>query len=747
MIIMADAFKHIKTHVLPNIFRSKHFLIVIGLCCSIISYSSTVKKYSLFNTSHQGKKITIFYDYNVAPIEFAVNDLIITLTAKKHEVSVEPIENFKNKSAQVQIIIVNKNHKTTKGLNPSQNSDIVTLGNQDYAIRALSAGNNKSYWVIGGDRIGAMYGTIHLEEIIKAFGVESIKDESHSPFIKKRGIKFNIPLDDRQPSHDDRGTSAQSNIHNMWDFEFWKSYLDILAKQRYNVLSLWNKHPFPSLIKLKDYPDVALEDVYNKNGKILNISINEKISLWKRIIDYAYDRGIEIYFITWNIHMDGARAKHNISEGYKSNVTKDYLRKSVKELFLTYPKLAGIGVTAGENMTDMNASEKEEWLWETYGKGIQDVKKLKPKRHIRFIHRYWWTNFNNIESRFGQLIDGYDLSYKYAGARVYSNPKPKFAEENLLPYIPKDKSVWWNIRNDDIYTLRWGDPDYVKTFMLNLPKGSTTAGYYLGSDRYVWARESASKNPTNPRQLENKKHWYSFLLWGRLGYYPNTTHDLLKGLIRYEFPELSTDNLFNAWQYSSKIIPLVNRFHWFKWDYLWWPEACISSGSGVAIAGYHDIFDFINAPVYDSGKLYTIKEYSKTMVDQIKPNKTTPFQVADSLSFFAEKTFQNINTITSVNNIELKNTIKDIEAMAFLGQFYANKIKGATNFQLYLDSNNKEFKITAIKDLEKAHYNWKKYIEILDGQYKKMHMGIHRKFDWHKIEDDVKHDIEMVKLK
>ena len=47
----------------------------------------------------------------------------------------------------------------------------------------------------------------------------------------------------------------------MWDLSFWQAYLDELARTRYNVLSLWNKHPFPSMVKVPDYPDVALEDV------------------------------------------------------------------------------------------------------------------------------------------------------------------------------------------------------------------------------------------------------------------------------------------------------------------------------------------------------------------------------------------------------------------------------------------------------------------------------------------------------
>jgi len=53
----------------------------------------------------------------------------------------------------------------------------------------------------------------------------------------------------------------------------------------------------------------------------------------------------------------------------------------------TYPRLAGIGTTAGENMAGLTSEEREQWLWETYGKGIQDFNVLHPEREVSFIHR------------------------------------------------------------------------------------------------------------------------------------------------------------------------------------------------------------------------------------------------------------------------------------------------------------------------------------------------------------------------
>ena len=60
----------------------------------------------------------------------------------------------------------------------------------------------------------------------------------------------------------DMSDSAQQNIATVWDFDFWRAYLDQLARDRYNFVSLWNLHPFPSMVKVPEYPDVALDDVW-----------------------------------------------------------------------------------------------------------------------------------------------------------------------------------------------------------------------------------------------------------------------------------------------------------------------------------------------------------------------------------------------------------------------------------------------------------------------------------------------------
>ncbi len=221
-----------------------------------------------------------------------------------------------------------------------------------------------------------MYGGLDLAEAIRLGTLSELKEVDRAPFIARRGIKFNIPLDARTPSYSDAGDAAQQNIPEMWSLDFWHEFLDEMARQRFNVLSLWNLHPFPSLVKVPEYPDVALDDVmrttvtfdasYSLSGTdmvrpshlahlatVKTMTIDEKIRFWREVMQYAHDRGIEVYLFTWNIFVWGAEGKYGITSDQANPVTIDYFRKSVRETLLTYPLLAGFGITAGEHMRNL----------------------------------------------------------------------------------------------------------------------------------------------------------------------------------------------------------------------------------------------------------------------------------------------------------------------------------------------------------------------------------------------------------
>lgn len=121
---------------------------------------------------------------------------------------------------------------------------------------------NNVITVEGGDAAGLLYGGLEVADMVQLYGtLYAVGTKSQTPYVANRGIKFNAPLDMRTPGYSDMGDSGQMSIADMWDMEFWKEEIDAMARNRYNVLSLWNLNPFPSMVKVKGYEDVALDDV------------------------------------------------------------------------------------------------------------------------------------------------------------------------------------------------------------------------------------------------------------------------------------------------------------------------------------------------------------------------------------------------------------------------------------------------------------------------------------------------------
>ena len=396
---------------------------------------------------------------------------------------------------------------------------------QSYSIRVQNEGGRRVITVRGADAAGAMYGGLDIAEAIRTGTLDSLKDSDTQPHIARRGIKFNIPLDLRTPSYTDCSDAAQANIPEMWEREFWTEFLDAMARHRYNVLSLWSLHPFPSLVKVPEFPEVALDDVWRTRAKlddtfsfagndmvrpamladhevVKRMTIDEKIEFWRWVMQHAADRGIRVYFFTWNVFTWGAEGKHGITNDLGNEITKKYFRASVREMVKTYPLLAGMGITAGEGMPqDMDSKAKEAWLWDTYGEGVRDALKDDPKREFRMIHRFHWTAQGDILDAFKDYPGPFEFSFKYSVAHMYSIPNPPFIQP-LLENLAPGRKTWLTVRNDDIYTFRFGDPAYAREYILNMPPADKMAGFYMGPDGYVWGRDFLERHPDpGPRPL------------------------------------------------------------------------------------------------------------------------------------------------------------------------------------------------------------------------------------------------------
>jgi hypothetical protein len=611
---------------------------------------------------------------------------------------------------------------------------------QSYQIRVEGEGASRAITVTGTDATGAMYGGLDIAEAIRNGELDKVRNADRKPHIAKRGIKFNIPLDLRTPSYTDVSDASQANIPEVWEKQFWMEYLDSMARHRYNVLSLWSLHPFPSMVQIPEFPEVALNDVWRTKAKlgddfsfagsdfvrpemladyeiVKKISIDEKIEFWRWVMQQAADRGVQLYIFTWNVFTYGANGKHGITNDMENDITKKYFRAAVRETVKTYPLLAGMGITAGEGMPHkMDPKVKEAWLWDTYGEGVRDALKNEPDRKFNMIHRFHWTAQSDILDAFKNYPGTFDFSFKYSVAHMYSITKPPFIEP-LISGIASGMRTWLTVRNDDLYTFRFGDPEYAREYILNIPPADRIAGFYMGPDGYCWGRDFLDRNPENgKRLLVMDKQWYSFMQWGRLAYDPTLPDSHFEKALAARHPKASSPDLYRALQGAAQVMPFITRFFWGDIDLKWFPEACTSHRRSN---GFYTVRHFMEGITMPGSNVLCIRDWRIQLAGGKPMGQTTPLEIAAAIDGAAAQTFAAIAGLreSAKTDVELGKNLIDCESLAWLGRYYAAKIRGACSLAIY-DLNGDAFEHeSAIRHLTEAHSHWKQYASIRDAAY------------------------------
>ncbi len=690
-------------------------------------------------------KVEIFYNNNSSQTQFAVDEIKKALKEKNQECTFRSLSDIGRLNQKIYSFIL---------LNISSETQIQMLENEEikaadevksegFAIH--KSGENKTVWILGKDDAGVMYGGLEVAEIIQTRGIDAIENQLQNPYMKVRGTKFNIPLDLRTPTYTEPSAAAQNNMAEMWNFDFWKEYIDNLARYRFNTISLWNMHPFPSMVKVPEYPDIALDDVrksttdwketYSLNGwgfdapEIVNnyeiikkMGMDEKIEFWRKVMAYGKQRNVQFFVLTWNIFVYGTEGKYGITDKLENPVTTDYFRKSIKQMVLTYPDLAGIGLTTGENMYNYTSTQKEEWAFATYGQGVLDALKEQPERKINLIHRQHQTQAKEILRIFKDVMQNKNInfifSFKYAQAHVYSSVDQVFHQNFVKDIEGENLKTLWTLRNDDVFHFRWGAPDFVREFIKNIPY-DVSEGYYYGSDQYVWGREFLGKNSGEKRDIEIVKHWYQWMCWGRLGYNPDMGNDRFVDYVQYRFPSVNGKEMFEAWQNASMIYPLVTGFHWGALDFQWYIESGQSQPHVANTpSGYHDVNRFITLPPHKGTGFLSIPDYTKAFLSGGEMNGKTPLEVAENILKNADLAINWANSQNSAGNSELQIAIDDIKTMAWLGKYYAHKILGATYLSLFRESFQKDWYVKTINELNMSAGFWRHFTSGATANYR-----------------------------
>lgn len=570
---------------------------------------------------------------------------------------------------------------------PDVNLEIKEEG---YHLSRLKGSLDRLY-ILSNDPTGAMYGLLDVaEQLAMGMKLEQIASKEVFPSQTHRIIKYNLPWSSYR-----QGEALSIHQETCRDTLYWESFLNMMALNRFNKLSLWSMHPFTFMIRPEKYPEAS---------PFSDAELAEWQQFWRSLFRMARERGIETYLVNWNIftsrefaeaHDLGAymRSGNFWGDAENSELIEDYTRECVRQVIDEYPNLSGLGLTLGERMGGMTSEDRRDWVDRTIIAGMKQA-----GRKVKLLYRAplsaglssHGTTSKTTESLTRSYLDTLTvpeetfISFKYNWSHGHSSDRLFIVHGGTLSDTywnppPDNYSVLWTVRNEDFFTTRWGQPDFIRGFLKNNMTGYTS-GCIVGSECYIPALDYFSKEMEDkPFTWAFERQWLWYSMWGRILYENHTPDGLFEDQLNLKFKISSGDLLLETWKIASDYYHLFSSFYKGTWDATNYAEAFTTLNRGEGRPDFSTIvtMDLLgDRPVLDTTLYINIADF--ILADRkAGPDFVSPPQLAEILRENARKIMSNLETLRKTEEVTLALDMElaDLELLAKLQLFFAERIE------------------------------------------------------------------------
>ena len=588
---------------------------------------------------------------------------------------------------------------------------------EGHRLEVTPVGKALSVNISGGKACGLLYGSMNLLEQLRG-GPSSVTNFEETARFPFRALKFNLPW----VSYRD-GKAIRLHSETCRDLKFWESFLDMMVDNRFNALTLWSLHPFHLMIRNERYPEAC---------DLTDEELADWQAFWQALFAMAKERGIETYIVNWNVFVSPAFAKqHGVAQycedpssnfigvGDKSELVKDYTRTTVTQLITTYPNLTGLGVSLGERMGEFTPEEREQWIVDTFVKGIQAA-----DRPVRFIHRLPFSagkgsggsTDTSTEVMTRNAIESIKLpttiltEAKFNWSHAHSTPKLIKVHGGRLGDTywnppPKNYSIDWMIRNEDFFALRWCEPDFVRAHIA-LNGSDYVGGYYLGSECYIPAKDYISAPGYSPGYAFERQ-WLYYMTWGRLLYNPEVSDEVFVRACIARYGQQGKA-LFDALKLGSRMPLRLASFCNVGWDFTLYSEGFMSNTAKSNPERLITVEELIKCSPLEPDYL-SIKDFVRLQKsgNPVPRGKTSPLQLADQSIQDGRKALEILDaTPRDKKSRKLAAEESDARAWAHLNICFGEKLKAAVALQRFRLENDPSQGSAAIGHLKIAVEQW-----------------------------------------
>ncbi len=563
--------------------------------------------------------------------------------------------------------------------------------------------------VAGRDKRGLVYALLEVARTIEL----SDRDSS--------------PLDGVQPAVESPALDWRSmqlflcnrKLEQEWFYreDFWEAYLTQLVRDRFNNLSLTFAHqtnylapPYPFFVEMPEFPQVVPVDFSTEERE-------QNLDMLRKISEMARDRALHFTFAVWTQNAD-SYGEPTVMGLDEENLV-DFNAVGLRRVLEACPRIDGV-----QFRMNSESGIPEDRQIEFYEKQFRAV--ADCGRPLRLDLRAKGLADETIQlSR--EIVPSTVISTKHwCEHQGLPYPMPAIQKRDINSY--RRYGMWDLLQKPRAYplvyrlwsagsqrVLLWGDPEWVKRFATSCRFGGigfevmaplTNKGFR--ADTEPW--QTIDNPEYQPYPDEIQRYWMFNLLFGRLGYNPETSAEIWERELRARFGE-AAEAVGELYRGGGKILPLITtvlQFSASMWGF--WPEM---------FAGRSLEEDILIEPS-DPTQFYRVDEYVEDAVNGRLCGKWTPPHTAAHFRKLAAETrdaLSALGTESTSDDAELRGTRLDFAIAADLADYHACRLLATTHLAFYHQTQNAAHLQAAREALQQAEPHWASLSDAADGVY------------------------------
>jgi hypothetical protein len=609
-------------------------------------------------------------------------------------------------------------------------------------------------WVSATDVRGFVYGLLELAERVEYSQDSSLGMSMTTPSAEQTANRVRCIA-----------RAFCSDIEDKswyYDKEFWRTYLDSMITCRFNrfafvfgfgydfpkgVTGDYFHFPYPYLIDVPGYK-VRVEPL-EKGEREKNMEMLQFIARETAARGLDFQLGIWTHAYEWT---DSPKADHHIT-GLNAQNHAAYCRDALAILLKKCPEISGLTMRVhGES----GVPEGSYPFWKTLFEAISGAgRKIEIDMHAKGINQI----MIDIAADTGMPVkvsakswaEHMGLGYQQTDIRELEIPTPARMETGTFS-VSNGERRFTRYGYADLYQagskfevlyrlwpgtqrhLLWGDPEMAAAYGRTANfcgaagieicepltfKGREGSGHPGGRCAYLDAT-------MNPKQGDWQKFEYTYMLWGRLLYNPDTKPEVWRRYLRQNFGP-AFDSVEGSLANAGRVLPLITTAHLpSASNHSFWPEIYDNMPIilGSERSPYSDTPEpkiFATVSPLDPQIFSTIVEHVHCLLGGTPNARYSPAEVAQWLEDYTAASSQALELARrqahSRDSPEFKRMEEDVLIQIGLGQFFAAKIRSSLLFVIYEQTGSQEAGRLALVSYQKARTAWVNMAQRAKGVY------------------------------